>query len=159
MNFHGKNIIGAHLSALGGKTFFGYDPRHGKKLDFAFHEATAEEVDRALQLAADACESLRAAGTETLAGFLRSIAEEIDALGDQLIDQASLESGLGRDRLMGERARTMNQLRMFADLVEEGSFIDARIDVALPDRKPLPRPDLRRMLIPVGPVVVFGASN
>jgi NADP-dependent aldehyde dehydrogenase len=159
MNFHGKNIIGAQLSALGHKTFFGYDPRQGQKLDVPFYEASAEEVDHALQLAADACEPLRAASTETIVSFLRSIADEIGALGDQLIDQASLESGLGRDRLTGERARTMNQLRLFADLVEEGSFVDARIDVALPDRKPLPRPDLRRMLIPIGPVVVFGASN
>jgi alpha-ketoglutaric semialdehyde dehydrogenase len=159
MNFHGKNILGAHLSALGHKTFFGYDPKQGKKLETAFHEATAEEVDRALQLAADASAPLAATSAEAIAGFLRSIADEIQALGDQLIDQASLESGLGRDRLTGERARTTNQLRMFADLVEEGSFVDARIDVALPDRKPLPRPDLRRMLIPIGPVVVFGASN
>jgi NADP-dependent aldehyde dehydrogenase len=159
MNFHGKNIVGAHLSALGHKTFFGYDPRQGKKLDVPFHEATAEEIDRALQLAADACAPLRAATDEKIVSFLRSAADEIDALGDQLIEQASLESGLGRDRLTGERARTVNQIRMFADLVREGSFVDARIDVALPERKPLPRPDLRRMLIPVGPVVVFGASN
>src|SRR6185437_15552127 len=65
----------------------------------------------------------------------------------------------GRDRLTGERGRTVNQLRLFANLVKEGSFVDARIDPALPDRKPLPKPDLRRMLIPIGPVVVFGASN
>jgi NADP-dependent aldehyde dehydrogenase len=159
MNFHGKNIIGAELSAAGSKTFFGYDPRQGKKLDVPFYEATADEVDRALQLAADACEPLRTASNETIVALLRSVADEIGALGDQLIDQTSLESGLGRDRLTGERARTMNQLRMFADLVEEGSFVDVRIDTALPDRKPLPRPDLRRMLIPIGPVVVFGASN
>lgn len=159
MNFHGKNVIGARLSALGHNTFFGYDPREGKKIEPAFHEATPEEVDRAMQLAADASGSLGALSDGKIASFLRAIADEIGAIGDALIDRASLESGLGRERLAGERARTMNQLRMFADLVEEGSFVDARIDVALPDRKPLPRPDLRRMLIPIGPVVVFGASN
>src|SRR5208283_4154828 len=92
-------------------------------------------------------------------GLLESIADEIGALGDALVERAALESGLSKERLTGERARTVNQLRMFAALVKEGSYLDARIDTALPDRKPLPRPDLRRMLIPIGPVVVFGASN
>ena len=112
-----------------------------------------------MNLAADAAPALRESSAETIAGFLENIAAEIEAIGDPLIDQAMSESGLGRDRLSGERGRTVNQLRLFANLVKEGSFVDARIDPALPDRKPLPRPDLRRMLIPIGPVVVFGASN
>jgi 2,5-dioxopentanoate dehydrogenase len=159
MTLQGKNFIGAQLSARGQKTFSGHDPRAGKQLETAFHEATLEEIDDALNLAADAAPSLRAASAETITGFLENIAAEIEALGDQLIDQAVAESGLGRDRLTGERGRTVNQLRLFANLVKEGSFVDARIDPALPERKPLPRPDLRRMLIPIGPVVVFGASN
>jgi NADP-dependent aldehyde dehydrogenase len=159
MEFHGKNIIGAQLSALGQKTFFGFDPKQGKQLEPPFFQATADEVDRAMQLAADAFASLRDASVEMLVGFLEAIADEISALQDQLIDEAFLETGLGRDRLTGERARTVNQIRLFAALVKEGSYLDARIDLALPDRKPLPRPDLRRMLIPVGPVVVFAASN
>lgn len=159
MTLHGQNFIGAKLSARGQKTFSGHDPRAGKQLETAFHEATLEEIDDAMNMAADAAPALRASSAETIVGFLENIAAEIEALGDRLIDQAVTESGLGRDRLTGERGRTVNQLRLFANLVKEGSFVDAHIDPALPERKPLPRPDLRRMLIPIGPVVVFGASN
>jgi NADP-dependent aldehyde dehydrogenase len=159
MGLHGKNFIGAELSAVGQKTFYGFDPRAGKQLDTAFYQGTSEEVDRALSLASDAFRVLREASAETIAGFLENIASEIEALGDELIQQASVEAGLGVPRLNGERGRTTGQLRMFANLVKEGSFVDARVDPALPDRKPLARPDIRRMLIPIGPVVVFGASN
>ncbi len=159
MAFHGKNFIGAQLSALGPKAFCGFDPRAGRPLETPFYPATAEEIDRALELAAEAFPILRAQSAEAIARFLEAIAAEIEGLGDELIAQASLESGLGRDRLTGERGRTVNQLRLFAGVVQEGSFVNARIDPALPDRKPLARPDLRRMLIPLGPVVVFGASN
>jgi 2,5-dioxopentanoate dehydrogenase len=159
MTLHGKNFIGSKLSALGKKTYFAYDPRAGKQLDTAFHEATQEEINQALELATSAFSVLRESTAETITGFLEAIASEIEALGDALIDMAVSESGLGRDRLTGERGRTVGQLRLFAALVKDGSFVDARIDPALPDRKPLPRPDLRRMLIPIGPVVVFGASN
>ncbi|MBB6611571.1 aldehyde dehydrogenase (NADP(+)) [Pontibacter sp. Tf4] len=93
------------------------------------------------------------------AQLLRTIAEEIEALGDTLLETASRESNLPLARLTGERGRTCNQLRLFADVVEEGSWVEATIDTALPDRQPLPRPDMRRMLVPLGPVVVFGASN
>ena len=159
MGLHGKNFVGNQLSGLGRKTFFGFNPRTGKQLDTAFYEATEEEINRSLDLAARAFPILREATPQVIAGFLETIAAEIEALGNQLIEQAAAETGLGSDRLTGERGRTVNQLRMFANLVKEGSFVDARIDPALPDRKPLPRPDLRRMLIPIGPVVVFGASN
>jgi NADP-dependent aldehyde dehydrogenase len=159
MALHGKNFIGSKLSALGQKTFHGFNPRTGQQLPAAFHQADEDEIDRALNLAADAFPSLRESSSETIASFLETIAAFIEALGDQLIEQAAAETGLGRDRLVSERARTMNQMRMFAALIREGSFVDARIDSALPDRKPIPRPDLRRMLIPIGPVVVFGASN
>jgi NADP-dependent aldehyde dehydrogenase len=90
---------------------------------------------------------------------LLAIREEILALGDALLQRASVESGLDIGRLGGERDRTTNQLKMFADLVREGSWVDARIDPAIPDRKPLPRVDIRRMLRPIGPIAVFGASN
>jgi len=159
MALHGKNFIGAQLSALGAKTFHGYDPRAGKQLEIAFHQANDEEIDRALNLASDAASVLREQSADAVANFLDEIAKQIETLGDALIEQAMTESGLGRDRLAGERGRTVNQLRMFAGVVREGSFVDARVDTALPDRKPLPRPDLRRMLIPLGPVAVFGASN
>src|SRR5215469_7932349 len=159
MALHGNNFIGMQLSSSGRKTFFGFDPRRGKQLDTPFHEATEVEINRALELAEKAFPGLRESTPQVIAGFMERIASEIEQLGDQLIDQAASESGLGRERLTGERGRTVNQLRLFANLVKDGSSADARIDPALPDRKPVPRPDLRRMLIPVGPVVVFGASN
>jgi NADP-dependent aldehyde dehydrogenase len=93
------------------------------------------------------------------AGFLRAIATAIEALGDELLHTASAESHLPLPRLTGERGRTVGQLRQFADLVADGYWAEATIDTALPDRQPLPRPDLRRLLLPIGPVVVFGASN
>src|ERR1700751_6037377 len=93
------------------------------------------------------------------AAVLRRIGDEIDGLGEELLTVCSEETGLGRDRLAGERARTVNQLRMFANLIEEGSWVDSRIDPAQPDRKPVPRPDGRRRLEPLGPVGVFAASN
>jgi 2,5-dioxopentanoate dehydrogenase len=159
MSFHGSNFIGSKLSAAGQKLINGFDPKQGTTLADTFHEATAEEVDAAATLAAKAFPMFREASAEIVAGFLEGIASEIEALGDGLIQQAATESGLPKDRLTGERARTANQLRLFATVVREGSFVDARIDTALPDRKPLPRPDLRRMMIPLGPVAVFGASN
>jgi 2,5-dioxopentanoate dehydrogenase len=101
----------------------------------------------------------RPPGPEVLAGFLERIGDRILAIGDRLISTCAEETALSADRLVGERARTVNQLKMFADRVREGSWVDARIDTAIPDRKPIPRPDLRRMLLPLGPVAVFGASN
>jgi 2,5-dioxopentanoate dehydrogenase len=159
MDFHGKNFVGATLSAEGNRPIYGYDPKAGKRLETAFLEATPDEIDRALGLAADAAPALRSCPSEKIAGFLDTIASEIEALGDELLQTASAESGLPIDRLTGERARTVNQLRLFGRVVRDGSYLDVRIDPALPDRKPLPRHDLRRMMIPLGPVVMFGASN
>ena len=90
---------------------------------------------------------------------LRAIADELTADGAAIVERAQLETGLPKGRLEGELARTTGQLRLFAEVAEEGSWVDARIDEALPERKPLPRSDIRSMLRPIGPVVVFGASN
>lgn len=110
--------------------------------------------------AADAAfDAYRATGREERAAFLERIAEEILAIGDSLVEMAMAESGLPRARLEGERGRTVGQLRMFADVVRKGLWQQLRIDPALPERQPLPRPDLRLRMIPVGPVAVFGASN
>ncbi len=127
--------------------------------DVSFPDATHDEIDRAARQAASAFDEYAALGPDRRAAFLRAVGERILALGDALIERANAESALPVARLEGERGRTVAQLRMFADLVDEGSWVDARIDRALPDRKPLPRPDLRRMLVPLGPVAVFGASN
>jgi alpha-ketoglutaric semialdehyde dehydrogenase len=112
-----------------------------------------------LNLLLAAATGYRAPAATERAAFLRKIGEEIDALGEELLTVCTEETGLGRDRLAGERARTVNQLRMFADLIEEGSWVDARIDTAQPNRKPVPKPDVRRIFEPLGPVGVFAASN
>jgi 2,5-dioxopentanoate dehydrogenase len=108
---------------------------------------------------AERAAAYRTPGPEVLAGFLERIGEMIVAAGEKLIITCAEETALSIDRLVGERARTVNQLKMFADRIREGSWVDARIDTALPERKPIPKPDLRRMLRPLGPVAVFGASN
>jgi len=159
MELLGKNLIAGHWSAAGKETFDGVNPVTQEKLEPVFYEATAEEINGALAAAATAYEIYRAQPPEKVAAFLDQIADEIMALGDELLRRAQLETALPEARLVGERARTVNQLKMFAELVREGSWVEASIDRAIPDRKPLPKPDLRRKLIPIGPVVVFGASN
>jgi NADP-dependent aldehyde dehydrogenase len=155
----GVNLIGGESAASGAAALYGVDPASGARLEPAFHEATEAEVDRALQAASAALPAYRALPGEARARFLDTIAGELMALGDALLARARLETALPEARLSMERGRSCNQLRLFAELVREGSWVDARIDRALPERKPLPRPDLRRMLAPIGPVVVFGASN
>lgn len=117
------------------------------------------QVEAACAAADAAFDAYRATTREARAAFLETIADEILALGDDLIVAAMRESGLPRARLEGERGRTMGQLRLFAQVVRAGAWQQLRIDPALPDRAPLPRPDLRLRMIPVGPVAVFGASN
>lgn len=159
MELQGTHLIANEAVAAGAQTLTAFDPQTSSALEPLFFEATEAEVNRAMQGAAKAAVALRQASSDQIVGFLLAIADEIMALGDQLLERAMQESGLDRARLQGERGRTVNQLKMFADLVTEGSWVDARIETALPDRQPLPRPDLRRMLQPIGPVVVFGASN
>ncbi|MGA7303315.1 MAG: aldehyde dehydrogenase (NADP(+)) [Rhodothermales bacterium] len=141
------------------ETFAAVNPVTGAVLEPEFTDASPQEVDRAVRDADSAFVAYRKMSGRRKADFLDRIAEEILALGDTLIERCGLESGLPPGRLTGERGRTMNQLRLFAEVLREGSWVEARIDPALPDRTPIPRPDLRRMLIPLGPVAVFGASN
>ena len=155
----GQSLLAGQTGAVGGATFSAINPATGESLAPDFHEASLAEVDAALQAAAAAFEIYRAVPAETRAKLLETIAAEIESLGDALLQRAHAETGLPLARLTGERARTCGQLRLFASVVREGSWVDARIDTALPDRQPLPRPDLRRMLIALGPVVVFGSSN
>jgi len=121
-------------------------------------EASAQDVSDACARAAEAAEAFGAQAPDARAAFLEAIADAILAIGDPLVETAMAETGLPRPRIEGERMRTANQLRLFAGEVRAGRWIDATIDAALPDRTP-PRPDLRRMNVPVGPVAVFGASN
>ncbi|MAE64884.1 MAG: aldehyde dehydrogenase (NADP(+)) [Phycisphaeraceae bacterium] len=158
MPLHGKNIIGNTTSALGSDTVQAINPASGARIDPPFHDATQEEIDDALRRADEAF-SRRPEDPARTVDLLQRAADGIEALGDELIERCGAETGLPAPRLEGERARTCNQLRMFARIVDEGSWVDARIDHAIPDRAPLPKPDMRRMLAPLGPVLVFGASN
>jgi len=125
----------------------------------AFKDATIQDVDQALKDAQAAFLTYKNFDGKRKALFLRAIAKEIEALGDTLVKTAMEETNLPEARIISERGRTTGHCRMFADYVEEGSYVDARIDTALPDRQPLPRPDLRKMSVAVGPIVVFGAAN
>lgn len=107
----------------------------------------------------DAFNEYKKAAPEQKAIFLETIANEIEGFGDTLINKASEETNLPATRLTGERARTTMQLRMFAAMVREGSWVEASIDTSIPDRYPVPKPDIRKILVPLGPVIVFGASN
>lgn len=128
-------------------------------MNTSYVDATSAEIDRAVTLADGCLETFAAATPEQIATLLEAIAAEIEKLGDALIERAALETSLTLDRLKGELARTMNQLRLFAGVVRSGAWKDVRIDGALPDRQPARRPDLRRTLIPMGPVGVWAASN
>ncbi len=159
MNLHGKNFIGDQLSSGSAETFHATNPADSLRLQPDFHAANESDINEAMHLAESAFGIFRETTGEQRAAFLERVGDEIMALGDELILRARQETGLPDARLAGERARTVNQLKMFAQVIREGSWVDARIDTAIPDRQPLPKPDLRRMLIPIGPVVVFGSSN
>ncbi len=154
----GAMLVGGEVRQAAAR-FKGYDPATGDTLTPDFSSADAEDVAAACALAHNAAAVYGTTDPETRATFLEAIASEIEGIGDELIVRAMRESGLPRPRLEGERGRTTGQLRLFAQLVRQGDWLDATIDPALPDRAPLPRPDLRRMNVPVGPVAVFGASN
>jgi NADP-dependent aldehyde dehydrogenase len=135
------------------------NPETGETLEPAYRGATRAQLEEACRLADEAFDAYRSADPELRARLLETIAENILALGDTLVERVMAESGLPRMRVEGERGRTMGQLRLFAKVVREGRYLDVRIDPAIPDRKPMPRPDIRSRLIPLGPVAVFGASN
>jgi 2,5-dioxopentanoate dehydrogenase len=160
------------LTTLLGSSFIGYSratgtepcgrgvqPGTGTQLDPAYLTATPQEVEKALALAAAAFPVYSALSGAVRAGFLRAIATEIETVVDDIVARGQLETALPEPRLRGETGRTTGQLRMFATLIEEGSWVDARIELAQPDRVPVPKVDLRSMLCPLGPVAVFCASN
>tara|TARA_R110002049_G_scaffold277932_1_gene456526 strand:- start:24961 stop:26487 length:1527 start_codon:yes stop_codon:yes gene_type:complete len=155
----GKNYIGNTLKASGDKTHKTINPKLNIENPTLFYEATQEEIDEAVQLAWSAFKTYRKVSGAKRAAFLNAIADEILALDQELIDAYTTESGLPEGRAIGERGRTVFQLRSFADLVSNEDWRENTFDAANPDREPLPKDDLRRTLIPLGPVVVFGASN
>ena len=154
-----KNIIGFSISNKGDSYTQGFNPKTGKPLDGNFSNANSEEVNFAVEKAKEAFEEYRNISGKQKAFFLNAIADEIENLGEILIERCCKESGLPNARIIGERGRTLGQLRMFANLVLEGSWLEATIETADLEREPIPKPDIRRMLVPMGPVVVFAASN
>lgn len=155
----GQMLIGRSSTRGREAAVRGIDAASGKELEPAYGGAGAAELERACALAAAAFDAYRETSLEQRAKFLEAIAQNILDIGDALIERAGLESGLPRARLEGERGRTVGQLRLFANMVREGSWLEARIDPAMPDRKPMPRSDLRLRNVALGPVAIFGASN
>ena len=152
---HGKHLIAGEWVA--GEATFKNEPATGPAHDFSL--GTPEHVNRACEAAEDAFLSYGHSSRADRAKFLRAIADEIEARAEQITEIGSRESGLPEARLQGERGRTVGQLRLFSDHIEAGDYLDRRHDPALPDRQPLPRPDLKMVQRPIGPVAVFGASN
>ncbi|MCH2199228.1 MAG: aldehyde dehydrogenase (NADP(+)) [Flavobacteriales bacterium] len=159
MSITGKNYIGSTLSATGSKTFHSINPSTNEETSWSFFEASEKEVNAAIDRATQAFRTYRRTSDAERAAFLEQIAEEILALGDELIEVYQQESGLPQGRAVGERGRTVGQLKAFATMLRNGSWKHTSIDQAEPDRTPLPKADIRKTYIPVGPVAVFGASN
>ena len=158
MPVSGKLFIGAEQVATAA-TFQAVNATTGESMQPSFSAAGNSEVERACALAWSAFEPFRALEPDARARFLETIADRIQALGEELLERGHAETGLPIARLTAERGRTIGQLRLFADELRNGGWLGLRVDQAMPDRKPLPRSDLRQRKVPLGPVVVFGASN
>lgn len=154
----GDALIGGVAVKGNGSAVYGFNPATQQQIEPAFHAVDLNQIDQACRLADAAFDQFRALGDEQRAVFLETIAEQIMALGETLVERVMAESGLPRMRVEGERGRTVGQLKLFATLLREGSWHDVRVDPALPERTP-PRPELRMRMIPLGPVAVFAASN
>ena len=159
MEIEGLSLIGAKRGTRGGKRFTANNPANGETLPGEFHAATAQEVDSAARLATEAFTIFSQWGGRKRAALMNRIAELLEANAAAIIGRGNMETALPPARLQGELARTCFQLRFYAEAAATGLCSGARIDHADPGRKPLPKPDVRSLLRPVGPVVVFGASN
>jgi NADP-dependent aldehyde dehydrogenase len=159
LNLRGYSIVDGQSRESTEAAFHGVDPATGAKLEPVYHCASLADLNRAADLAEEAFAVYRKLSGREKARFLRHIADGLEAIVPELVERANHETALPEARLKAESARTINQLRLFAQVIEEGSWVNARIDPAQPDRKPLPRSDIRSMLKPLGPVAVFGASN
>jgi alpha-ketoglutaric semialdehyde dehydrogenase len=155
----GRSLIGFREGAGSGDPLYARNPTTGEQLQPGFIPATDKEVDGAVKLGAEAFKTYSRTSGRERAAFLRKIADKIEAITGDIVERAVQETALPVPRLQGETARTCHQLRLFAQVAEEGSWVNARIDHADAERKPLPKPDIRSIMRPLGPVVVFGASN
>ncbi|MCC8396605.1 aldehyde dehydrogenase (NADP(+)) [Paraburkholderia sp. MMS20-SJTR3] len=160
MPITGEMLIGRKAVRGEEKALRAFNPATGSDIaEPVFGTGTVANVNAACELAQQAFDSYRQLPLAVRAEFLERIADGITALGDELIERAQAESGLPKARLEGERGRTTGQLKLFAQTVRAGQWLTATLDSALPERKPLPRSDLRMQKIALGPVAVFGASN
>jgi NADP-dependent aldehyde dehydrogenase len=159
MMLRGCSIVNGEARVGSGAELRGFDPFAGVQLEPVYRSSSTQDLELAANLAEEAFVVYGKLSGKEKGGFLRDIAGGIEGAGSELVARAQAETALPEARLKGETARTANQIRMFAQVVEEGSWVNARIDPALPDRTPIPRADLRSMLRPLGPVAVFGASN
>ena len=153
------SMLGGAHGSRGGKTFRAFDPARAESIEPDFVRASPSEVERAATLAAAAAPAFAATTGADRRQLLHRLADRLDATGPELVARAMRETALPEARLRGEVARTSGQLRLYGDTAARGDWLDLRIETALPERKPLPRPDHRSMLRPLGPVVVFGSSN
>ncbi|MFT4470465.1 aldehyde dehydrogenase (NADP(+)) [Arthrobacter sulfonylureivorans] len=151
-------IAGESVTGTGG-TVNGFDPATNETLEPAYSLIDAAQLATATAAAEEAFDSFSSLDPETHAAFLEKIADNIEAVGEELVERAMAETGLPAARLNGERGRTTGQLRLFAAVVRQGDHRGVRIDPAQPDRQPMPRADIRQRKVPLGPVAVFGASN
>ncbi len=158
MELTGKLLLGDSFVKGSGGSFKGFNPTTSMEMFPEFYGASVEEVSTACRLADESFQAFRATSLEERANFLETVADELEKLKSSIVARGVQETGLPEGRLQGELGRTTGQLRLFANVVRDGGYLDVRIDEAMPDRTP-PRPDLRLVNIPVGPVVVFGASN
>ncbi|MGB6679266.1 MAG: aldehyde dehydrogenase family protein, partial [Terriglobales bacterium] len=159
MKLSGRSLIGFESGTATHEVFYALNPKSGERLEPSFSAASPNEVNRAVSLAHQAFANYYRVSARDQGAFLRTIAANIESIAEELVERAEVETALPKPRLQGETVRTCAQLRMFAQVVEEGSWVQARIDRADPNRRPAPKPDIRSMLRPLGPVVVFGASN
>ncbi|MFT5882989.1 MAG: alpha-ketoglutaric semialdehyde dehydrogenase [Crocinitomicaceae bacterium] len=159
MTLQGTSIIGASRGQGNQATSMSINPSTNETLEPTYISATSDDLEKAVGLASEAFHTYRNNSGKNKAKFLSAIADNIEAVIEDLVARMPLETGLPEMRVRGEAGRTCGQLRMFAKMLDEGSWVDARIDRAQPDRKPLPKVDTRSMLRPLGPVAVFAASN
>ena len=154
-----RSMVGSREGSGRGEAFFAIDPANGEPLAPGFFTASSEDVELAVRLASEAFAFYGRTSGKQRGILLRTIAAKIESIVAVLVERAHQETALPKARLQSEAARTCAQLHLFAEVVEEGSWVGARIDRAEPNRKPAPKPDIRAMLRPLGPIAVFGASN
>jgi NADP-dependent aldehyde dehydrogenase len=159
VELRGYSIVNGEPRIGDGAAFRGVDPATGARLDPEYRCASREDLNLAAVLAEEAFATYSKVTGKEKGRFLRHIAAGIEAIVPEIVARANRETALPEARLKGEAARTINQLRLFAGVVEEGSWVNARIDPAQPGRTPLPRSDIRSVMRPLGTVAVFGASN